>query len=120
MPFRGLLFKKILATKSQRQAIEKKQLSEHFKKQSNEISKLRKRRIQEEGKAKLRNLLAEEKRKLKVAKSTTKLSRLEGFLAKEAKKGARFTAHKSLKLAKKTLTKKKRRTRRRRRRSRRR
>lgn len=96
MPLRGLLFKKIFATRKEREAIEKKQLASHFKKQSTKIAKIRKERIEAEGKASLRKLLAGEKARLKAAKSTTRTSRFERLLKKEAKAGvaatARFTA----------------------------
>ncbi len=87
MPLRGALFKRIFATRKEREGIEKKQLASHFRQQSQELAKIRKKRIEEQGRAKLRGLLADEKRMLKAAKSPSKISRFEGFLAGQAKRG---------------------------------
>ena len=100
MPLRGFLFKKIRATRKEREQIEKKQLSDHFRKQGQELAKIRKKRIEAQGKRKLSNLLADEKRMLAAARGPTKVSRFEGFLKKQAKKGiiaAEFEAKKQIK-----------------------
>lgn len=124
MPLRGSLFKKIFATRKQREAIEKKQLKDHFSKQSQELAKIRKKRIVAQGKQKLSNLLSEEKRMLKAAKSPSKISRFEGFLGKQAKRGLTAAEFEAKRRIKKKLRKRKsrkriktKRTRRRRRRS---
>ncbi len=99
MPLRGSIFKKVFATRKERQSIEKKQLADHFRSQGQELAKIRKQRIEAQGKAKLKNLLADEKRMLAQAKGPSKVSRFEGFLKKEAKKGisaAEFQAKKQI------------------------
>lgn len=117
MPLRGSLFKKIFATRKERENIEKKQLKDHFSKQSQELVKIRKKRIEAQGKRKLSNLLADEKRMLSAAKGPTKISRFESFLGKQAKRGltaAEFKAKRQIikKLKKRRTTRKRRRRRR--------
>lgn len=120
MPLRGFLFKKIRATRKEREQIEKKQLADHFRKQGEELKKIRKKRIEAQGKAKLKSLLVGEKRMLAAAKGPTKVSRFEGFLKKQAKRGitaAEFEAKKQIrKKLKKSKTRRKTKRKRRRRR----
>lgn len=107
MPLRGSLFKKIFATRKQREAIEKKQLKKHFSKQSQELTKIRKKRIEAQGKRKLNNLLADEKRMLAAAKGPTKISRFESFLGKQAKRGLTAAEFEAKRQIKKKLRKRK-------------
>lgn len=85
MPLRGLLFKKIEKARAVRRAKEFSASREEAKKEGIELKELRKRRVQQEGKALLEETLSSEKRRLVEAKKREKIARGPGIATKIGK-----------------------------------
>ncbi len=86
MPLRGALFREIQSLRRKRQVAEKKKFKQGVKKEAALLKKLRTQRIQSEGRALLKRQIASEKARISKAKKPSSITKLEGFLLKQAKK----------------------------------
>lgn len=89
MPLRGLLFKKLIASKNERKKIELGELKRRFQKDAKALTKLRGQRIQRSAANFLKDEINKERAKIRSLKGPSKLSRLEWLAFGAGKKGAK-------------------------------
>ncbi len=87
MPLRGSLFRKLKNLRKDREKHEAIRFKKESKKEAASLKKLRHTRVKEEGRALLKQQIATEKARIKVARGPTKIGRVEGFLQRQARKG---------------------------------
>lgn len=82
------MFREIQSLRKKRAKAEKNKFKQERIKESKLLKKLRNQRIKQEGRSLLQKQIAIEKARIARAKKPTKLSKIEGFLARKVKKAA--------------------------------
>lgn len=90
MPLRGSLFRQVQKFRAKRKKAEAIKFKEETVKEAKSLKELRTTRIKQEGKAALKSQIAIEKARIAKAKGPSRIGKIESFLAKEAKIGAKL------------------------------